>query len=147
MDEEATNTELATDSDEAANDAVMETPEDTTEGTEPDKDVRKLRREAATLRERAKAAEARAARTDTLAARLHTELVRASGKLADPTDFPYNPDADLLDDPEALNQAIDALLEAKPHLRSRTPKGDVGQGNRGRADEPVNFHNILKQFI
>lgn len=100
--------------------------------------VRQLRDEAAKLRVRAQ-------HTDELRARLHTELVRATGKLADPNDFPYSPeDADLLDDPEALNAAIDALLAEKPHLRSRTPRGDIGQGKRGTADNPVNFLDILK---
>lgn len=153
MDNEAEVTTGA--ADETAEEIVTEaaTTEETAEATEggadteTDRNVRKLRKEAATLRERAKAAEARATRTDSLAARLHTELVRASGKLADPHDFPYNPDADLLDDPEAFNQAIDEFVEAKPHLRSRTPKGDVGQGNRGTANEPLNFHQILKQFV
>lgn len=124
-----------------------DTTEDNTVISDADRATKKLRKENATLRERAKAAEARAARTDSLAARLHAELVRASGKLADPADFPYNPDADLLDDPEAFNQAIDELLEAKPHLRSRTPRGDVGQGNRGKAEEPVNLMNILKGYV
>lgn len=133
---------------DTADQAIEQTGEDTTEAsTETDRTIRKLRKEAATLRDRAKAAEARAARTTSLAARLHTELVRASGKLADPADFPYNPDADLLDDPEAFNQAIDEFVEAKPHLRSRTPKGDVGQGNRGKAEEPVNLLNILKSYV
>ncbi|GFG94279.1 hypothetical protein [Mycobacterium timonense] len=121
--------------------------EDTAVITDADRALRKLRKENAGLRERAKAAEARAARTDSLAARLHTAQVAATGKLADPADFPYNPDADLLDDSEAFHQAIDELLEAKPHLKSRVPKGDVGQGNRGTTHEPVNFHNVLKQFI
>lgn len=145
---EAAPAEAAT-ADEAAEVTAAEdadTAEDTATG-DTDRATKKLRKENATLRERAKAAEARAARTDSLAARLHTELVRATGKLADPADFPYNPDADLLDDPEAFNQAIDELLEAKPHLKSRVPKGDVGQGNRGTTHEPVNFHQILKQFV
>jgi hypothetical protein len=129
-------------------------PVETDSDGQDDKAVRKLRKEAETLRARAKAAEARAeaadsraARIDTLSRRLHTELVRASGKLADPEDFPYNPDADLLDDPEAFNEAIDELLAHKSHLRARTPKGDIGQGKRGGAEEPVNLMEILKTRV
>lgn len=151
MDDETTTTEVTEAvTDETAEDTEQttgDTTEDTTVNSDPDRATKKLRKENATLRERAKAAEARAARTDSLAARLHTELVRASGKLADPADFPYNPDADLLDDPEAFNQAIDEFVEAKPHLRSRTPRGDVGQGNRGNGEEPVNLMNILKTYV
>lgn len=60
--------------------------------------------------------------------RLHTELVRATGKLADPTDLPYSEDH--LTDPAALAAAIDQLIETKPHLRARTISGNVGQGQQ-----------------
>ncbi|MDP7725088.1 hypothetical protein [Mycobacterium sp. TY814] len=100
----------------------------------------KVRREARNLRDRLKTAEARA---DELAHRLHTELARANGKLADPHDFPFNPD--LLDDTEAMNAAIDALLTHKPHLRSRAPKGDIGQGARGNRSIPLDFSAFLRQ--
>lgn len=68
----------------------------------------------------------RAARADDLAARLHTELVRATGKLADPSDLPF--DADHLTDTGKMVAAIDELLTRKPHLGSRRPVGDIGQG-------------------
>lgn len=153
MDDETPEATAEAVTDETAEGGTVDAPADQSDqdtpevSTDTDRTIRKLRKEAATLRERAKAAEARAARTDSLAARLHTELVRASGKLADPHDFPYNPDADLLDDPEAFHQAIDEFVEAKPHLRSRTPRGDVGQGSRGKAEEPVNLLNILKSHV
>ncbi|MCK8644398.1 hypothetical protein [Mycobacterium colombiense] len=150
MDDETPEVTLEAIPDETAEDTATEDTgeaEDTAVITDADRTLRKLRKENAGLRERAKAAEARAARTDSLAARLHTAQVAATGKLADPADFPYNPDADLLDDSEAFNQAIDEFLEAKPHLRSRTPRGDVGQGNRGKPEEPVNFLNILKTYV
>lgn len=84
--------------------------------------VQKLRQEAADARVKAK-------RTDDLATRLHTALVAATGRLADPTDMPFD-DAHLEDD-TALTDALDALLKAKPHLASRRPRGDVGQGQSG----------------
>lgn len=106
-----------------------ETPEDVettaedTEQTEPEtfprEYVEKLRRESAGYRDKAK-------KTDELAQRLHTALVAATGRLADPTDLPY--DEAHLDDEDALLAALDALLAGKPHLANRRPQGDVGQG-------------------
>lgn len=81
--------------------------------------VVKLRTEAAGYRERAK-------RADGLAARLHTALVDATGRLADSRDLPF--DVAHLDDPEALQEAIQTLLTERPHLASRKPMGDIGQG-------------------
>lgn len=97
--------------------------------------VEKLRRENAGYRERAQ-------RADELANRLHTALVAATGKLADPTDLPF--DAAHLDDADALATAVDELLGRKPHLASRRPFGDVGQGNRGNSPEPVNLADMLR---
>src|SRR5699024_4445508 len=85
--------------------------------------VQRLRKEAAGYRTRLRDAEARA---DDLAGRLHTQMVAATGRLADPSDLAY--DVDHLDDPDALNAAIDGLLASKPHLAKRTPAGDIGQG-------------------
>ena len=81
--------------------------------------VEKLRRESAGYRERA-------AKGDAYAQRLHAELVRATGKLADPTDLAF--DEEHLDDPDQLAAAIDDLLARKPHLASRRPTGEIGQG-------------------
>lgn len=81
--------------------------------------VEKLRRENQTYRDRAKSA-------DVLAQRLHIELVRATGRLADPSDLPF--DVEHLDDPDKLTEAIEELLTAKPHLANRRPSGDIGQG-------------------
>ncbi|MGI8699620.1 MAG: hypothetical protein ACR2JU_00125 [Nocardioidaceae bacterium] len=74
----------------------------------------------------------KAKRTDDLAGRLHAALVTAAGRLADPTDLPY--DEAHLDDPDALTTAIDELLTRKPHLASRRPLGDIGQGASPAAD-------------
>jgi hypothetical protein len=106
-------------------------PEETETETEPEPEqfpaeyVRKLRDEAAKHRTRAQ-------RADDLAARLHTALVAATGRLADPDDLPYK--GAHLDDPDALAASVDELLARKPHLASRKPSGDVGQGASASAD-------------
>lgn len=93
------------------------------ESTEPDvfprAVVEDLRKENAKYRTRAQ-------QSDALATRLHVELVRATGRLADPSDLPYDPEH--LDDEAVLTAAIDDLLTRKPHLGDRRPRGDVGQG-------------------
>lgn len=103
--------------------------------TFPREYVEKLRTENGKYRQRAGEA-------DALAARLHTELVRATGRLADPTDLPF--DAGHLADADKLAGAIDALLEAKPHLASRRPTGDIGQGNRGQGGGSFSLLQMLK---
>jgi hypothetical protein len=96
--------------------------------------VVKLRQEAADARVKAK-------RVDDLAQRLHCALVAATGRLADPDDLPY--DEAHLDDPEALAAAVDELLARKPHLASRRPTGDVGQGATPTA-ETVDLAGMLR---
>lgn len=86
--------------------------------------VERLRRENKRYRDQAGTA-------DGYAHRLHAELVRATGRLADPTDLAF--DVEHLADADALDAAITALLDAKPHLAARRPVGDIGQGNRGTA--------------
>lgn len=108
-------------------------PEDESK-TFPKPYVDKLRKEAADNRAKAK-------RTDDLAARLHTSLVASTGKLADPTDLPF--DEAHLDDPEALDAAIEELIAAKPHLASRTPRGDIGQGISGKAEDDFSLAGWL----
>lgn len=87
--------------------------------TFPREYVVKLRKENAGFRERAK-------RADDLAQRLHAVLVESTGRLADSRDLPFD-DAHL-DDSEALQQAIQTLLTERPHLASRKPAGNIGQG-------------------
>lgn len=121
--------------------SVLETPEtgvldessreniavDDTADTFPKAYVDKLRKEAADNRVKAK-------RADDLAQQVHTLLVEKTGRLADATDLPF--DAAHLDDPAALDAAISDLLAAKPHLASRTPRGNIGQGvNVPKTDE------------
>lgn len=127
---------------------VTATPDDTdtdttVQGSDSESDpevfpreyVEKLRTENGKYRQRAGEA-------DTLAKRLHTELVRATGRLADPTDLPF--DAEHLADPDKMIGAIDELLGAKPHLATRRPSGDIGQGQRGPAAGSFSLLDTLK---
>jgi hypothetical protein len=118
-DAEAGQTEAGHDDAEAGDQGDADDAE-----TFPRSYVERLRRENKRYREQA-------GHADTYARRLHTELVRATGRLADPTDLPF--DADHLADADQLDAAITALLDAKPHLAARRPAGDIGQGNRGTA--------------
>jgi hypothetical protein len=102
--------------------------------TFPREYVQELRDEAAKYRTRAQ-------RTDDLAARLHTALVAATGRLADPSDLTF--EESHLDDENALSAAIDDLLSRKPHLASRKPTGDVGQGASASGDT-VDLAGILR---
>lgn len=99
-------------------------------------DIEKLRQEAGKYRQRAHHA-------DELAQRLHTELVRATGKLADPTDLPFS--ADHLADADTMVQAIEDLLTRKPHLASRRLTGDIGQGATSVSAGTVDLAAILRQ--
>ena len=115
------------------------TPEDVEEPGEdaetfPRAYVEKLRKESATYRERAR-------RADDLAAELFTARVQLTGRLADPTDLPF--DAEALDDPARLDAALDDLLSRKPHLASRRPHGSVGQGATA-SDSGVDLAAILR---
>lgn len=76
------------------------------------------------------------------ATRLHTEIVRATGRLADPSDLEFSEEH--LEDADKLNASIDALLEAKPHLKA--PKkidGDIGQGKRKVDVGPTDFSQLF----
>lgn len=147
MTEEPMTEELITETDERDTAGVPDgTPETVTEDvattdaleddaeTFPREYVEKLRKEAADARVKAK-------RADDLAARLHTALVAATGRLADPSDLPFD-DAHL-EDADALNAAVDALLARKPHLASRRPVGSIGQGATAPADS-VSLAGILR---
>lgn len=126
--------------DEPQPDEVKETatePEpDENADTFPRSYVEKLRRESAGYRDRAQTG-------DTYAQRLHTELVKATGKLADPTDLAF--DETHLVDTEALASAVDDLLARKPHLASRRPIGDIGQGPVSPHGASVDLAAILRQ--
>ena len=111
-----------------------DTPDDAE--TFPREYVEKLRTENGKYRQRAGEA-------DTLAQRLHSELVRATGRLADPTDLPF--DAEHLEDTDKLSVAINELLEAKPHLATRRPSGDIGLGQRGPATGSFSLLGMHKE--
>lgn len=113
-------------------DENLETAEDAE--TFPRSYVEKLRKEAAGHRDRAK-------RADDFAARLHTALVDATGRLADARDLPF--EESHLDDPVALSEAIDAVLADKPHLATRKPMGNIGQGV-APVRETVSLGGILR---
>lgn len=102
--------------------------------TFPREYVEQLRTEAAEHRTRARD-------RDEIAQRLHVALTAATGRLADPSDLPF--DEAHLTDPDALTAAIDALLAAKPHLATRRPTGDIGQGPR-TSPEPVDLAAMLR---
>lgn len=97
--------------------------EQQTGDTFPREYVEKLRQEAGDHRTAAKAA---TEALEPLQQRLHALLVAGSGRLADPSDLPF--DAAHLDDEDALTTALDDLLARKPHLATRRVAGDVGQG-------------------
>ncbi|KUI27754.1 hypothetical protein [Mycobacterium sp. GA-2829] len=113
-DSEIRNTEQAADGDVGVSPNADDEPD-----TFPRAYVEDLRQENGKYRQRAQKA-------DVYAQRLHTELVRATGRLADPTDMPF--DEDHLAEPDKMTAAIDDLLARKPHLASRRPVGDIGQG-------------------
>ncbi len=90
--------------------------------------VERLRARSAGYRARAKQAEGRAGELERA---LFTERVRALDVLADPTDLPY--DAELLDDPDALAEAVRQLVKDRPHYRRRGTLDGAGTGSRDRA--------------
>lgn len=123
--------------DTARPDAEDHAPEATEEepDTFPRSYVEELRQENGKYRQRAQ-------RADDLAHRLHKSLVASTGRLQDPEDLEFNEDH--LDDPEALTAAVDDLLQAKPHLAPRRPRGDVGQGITSAPTDTVDLAGILR---
>ena len=103
--------------------------------TFPREYVEKLRKEAAEARLKAKKA-------DDYARALFAARVAATGRLADASDLPFDPE--LVDDTDALKAAIDELLEAHPHYASRTPQGDIGQGVGAASQDDVDLAGILR---
>ena len=97
--------------------------------------VEKLRAESAKHRQRA-------SRADEYAAALWEARVAASGRLADPTDLPMPEGTDPLD-VDAVTGAVEDLLARKPHLASRVPRGDIGQG-AAATPEAVDLAAILR---
>lgn len=135
-----TEVEDDTNSSRTRKDADVET-ETTTEETEAEAEtfprayVEELRTENGRYRQRAQQA-------DAYAQRLHTELVRATGRLADPTDLPFVEDH--LVDADKMVAAIDELLAQKPHLAARRPSGDIGLGQGRAPSANVDLAAILR---
>lgn len=128
--DETTTGVVEPDTEEAEDDEPADDAE-----TFPRSYVEKLRRENQRYREQA-------ATADTLAQRLHTALVAATGKLADPSDLKF--DTAHLDDEDTMAVAIDELLTRKPHLATRRPFGDIGQGASPSAST-VDLAALLRQ--
>ena len=114
-----------------------DTPTDEEPETFPRDYVEKLRKENAGYREKAKKAEQ-------YAQELHSARVAATGRLADPSDLPFDPTH--LEDMSKLEAAIDELLHAKPHLALRKPRGDVGQG-ASAATGDVDLLGIMRSRV
>lgn len=105
--------------------------------------VEKIRKENQNYRDRAKKGE-------TALSRLTDSTVReaTNGILVDPTDLTYDEesmsDEDGFPDPEKIKEAAEALIERKPHLAPRRPRGDIGQG-RQRQEEEFSLGALLRE--
>jgi hypothetical protein len=139
--ETAETTDVETDVDTApeTNEENHETETDGDTIVYAKSDLAKLRRSQDAYRQRAKTAEGRVA---DLVQQRHEALVRLDGRLQDSTDLPFDPDAVL--EPDQITETITEMITAKPHLKSRKPTGDIGQGVRGTADEPFNLIGAIK---
>jgi len=125
---------ISDDTDTAEDVQSADTPDEPE--TFPRSYVEELRQENGRYRQRAQQGEV-------YAHRLHTELVRATGRLADPTDLPFLDEH--LDDPDKLSNALDDLLARKAHLANRRPQGDIGQGAVSEGSATVDLAAILRQ--
>ncbi|MDG4669190.1 hypothetical protein [Mycobacterium sp. 236(2023)] len=140
--EDATD-EVTTDERDATDDDVDVTEDDADDAeTFPAHVVKELREKNGKYRTRARDAEAR---VDELSRALFTARVTATGKLASADELEYN--AELLDDDDALNAAIDDLLVKRPHYAARKVTGDVGQGLKGKREEKFSLLGRLQQSV
>lgn len=104
--------------------------------------VKALRAEAAEYRVKAK-------RADALAQQALAALVTADGRLIDPSDLQYSEEFAGKDgtlDTAAVRTAIDALIDAKPHLARKRPTGPIAQGVRPSKAEP-NLLQIIQSGL
>lgn len=118
--------------------AETDTAETNTE-TFPRSYVEELRRENASWRDKARTAETRA---DELSRALFTAKVEATGKVENPAEIPYS--GDILDDADALNQAIDAAISERPYIKRRNITGDAGQGVKSNTNAPQDFSALFR---
>ena len=123
------------DADSAPGDDAPEAPEPAEDAdTFPRAYVEELRQEAAGYRTQVR----------DLQTKLHRLQVEQTGALADPADLEF--DAAHLENPEALQAAIDALLAAKPHLKARRFAPDAAaQKAKAEASSGVDLLGILRQ--
>lgn len=103
----------------------------------PGGELTRARRQAARYRRELRDAETRAGELEAALWRARLEL---DGRLADPDDLELVPE--LVDDPDGMRQAVDALLERKPHLRSRRIRDRAGQGE-GNTSASVSLAELL----
>lgn len=103
----------------------------------PGGELARARRQAARYRTELRELEGR---TDELVAELWRARLELDGRLADPDDLPVDPE--LVDDPDGIRAAVDALLERKPHLRSRRIRERAGQGE-GNPAASVSLAELL----
>jgi len=121
-------------------------PDAAEDGTFPRTYVEQLRREGAEHRTRAR-------RADEMESRLLATIIREATAeiLEDPDDlWRGHESADFLDDdgypdPEKVRAAAENLARSKPHLAKRRAAGDVDQGARPEAAEPVSLAGILRE--
>lgn len=132
---------LSTDRDDSPADEDEDEDGEQQGDTFPRPYVERLRARSAGYRTRATAAEARTSELETA---LFTERVRALDMLADPGDLPY--DADLLDDPDALRAAAEALVSKRPHYRRRGTTSGQQTGHRDGSDraDTVSLTGIMR---
>ena len=128
---------MATDDDEREEETQEDPP---AEEESPEEDPRDAR-----LAELETALANAAAQIDGLSQGLFAAQVAATGRLVDPSGLPYS--ADLVNNAEALDAAITALLLASPHLGRIVVEGDVDQDARDEVEPPApNLLSILKEF-
>lgn len=117
-----------------------ETPSEETEEAPPEEDPRDAR-----IVELESALANATTQLDAMSQGLFAAQVAATGRLVDPSGLPY--DAALVNNPEALDAAITALLLASPHLGRIVVSGDVDQDARDEVEPPApNLLSILKEF-
>lgn len=133
------NENETTESEEPAAELTTENEDDSDGNSAGDRaeQLADVRREAASWRTQFREAEKQ---LESTRRELFVQKVKATGKLADPTDMPV--DTELLADDDELQAAIDSLLQDKPHLKARS-FGNIGQGERP-APDPVSLGSILR---
>lgn len=133
-------TESEAEATESEEPAASETEENDTENDENSggDQIAEVRREAAGYRTKLRDTEAQLRRVQS---ELFRAKVAATGRLADASDMPVN--VELLDDGDALDAAIDELLQSKPHLKARS-FGGIGQGEKSERSS-VSLGGMLRR--